>query len=236
MKREPVFLVIDNVTDDEHLQKEAHDYLMVGFHPESRIVITSRSKVILQDLVPDVKFCMPMPPLTQAEAGAIFLRSSAPMKSITMLTDEERTIIGLCIQQCLFESDEDVFFWRKKSYHPLALSALGDFFYRFHRNKSMLLWKDHLEKNKNLLKDVWKSKPSIMSIIDLQFSTLHPSEQLLFLDIALYRKHWDIWGLRMWVEWLSGLHEEKPTVVERKVSTNLFLCSRWVDYLFVYYW
>jgi hypothetical protein len=101
MKREPVFLVIDNVTDVNSSWKEACGYLAVGFHPESRIVITSRSKENIRKLVVDIPFCVPMPRLSVMEAGELFLRSAAPSMSVFRLTDEQQRIVGLCIQQCL---------------------------------------------------------------------------------------------------------------------------------------
>ena len=241
MKRGPIFLAIDNVSNDASSWKEAHEYLTVGFHPESRIMITSRSEVIVQDLLPGVEFCMPMPRLSVQEAGAMFLRSAAPTKSICGLTDEERRILGLCIQQCLFVSDQDELesdsgddelqflssvhkrSLLRESYHPLALSALGDFFYRFMGNSQMLRWKDQLEKNEVPVKDVWK-EPSIRSIIGLQFSALDPSEQLLFLDVALYTKYWlDTMDCITSFDMLCGWHEENPTVMKRKVSVTLSL-------------
>jgi hypothetical protein len=103
--REPVFLAIDNVTGDECSWKEAQQYLMLGFHPLSRILITSRCEANVQDLLPGVNFCMAVPRLRVQEAGEIFLKSAAPMKSIFGLTDEERRIVGLCIQQCLFAAE-----------------------------------------------------------------------------------------------------------------------------------
>ena len=239
IKREPVFLVIDNVINDERSWKEAHDYLTVGFHPESRIVITSRSRVIVQDLLPDVQFCKPMPKLSEREAGEIFLKSAAPMKSYSSLTDEERRILKLCTKLCRFRTEEDPSYetrsvslgddderWRSYSYHPLALSALGDFFYRFISNKNMLLWKEHLAENKVLLNDVWKSS-NVLRIVGMQFSTFHQNEQLLFLDIVLYGKMWlevtseRPQSFKAWLDWLSVLHEESPAVVERRVSTNI---------------
>jgi hypothetical protein len=211
MKREPVFLAIDNVTNDLISRREVEEYLTVGFHPESRIMITSRSEVVVQDLLPGVEFCMPMPRLSVQEAGAIFLRSAAPTKSICALTAEERRVLGLCIELCMFESDQSelrtesgddalqflssehvsTLWW--KSYHPLALLALGDFFYRSRvrsiEKSHMLGWKDLLEKNEVCVKDLLKN-PSIRSTIHAQFSVLDPSAQLLFLDIALFIHYW----------------------------------------------
>lgn len=72
MKEEPVFLVIDNVTNDDHLLREARDYLMVEFHPKSRILITSMSKLILKDLLREMNFYMPMQNLMNEEARTLF--------------------------------------------------------------------------------------------------------------------------------------------------------------------
>jgi hypothetical protein len=128
--------------------------------------------------------------------------------------------------------------WRSYSYHPLALSALGDFFYRFISNKNMLLWKEHLAENKVLLNDVWKSS-NVLRIVGMQFRTFHQNEQLLFLDIALYGETWlevtreggeSPRSFKAWLDWLSVLHEESPAVVERRVST--FLPSR-MPFLFL---
>lgn len=158
MKLEPVFLAIDNVTNDDSSWKEAHEYLIVGFHSQSRVMITSRSVSNIQDLLPDIKFCIPMPRLTVKDARELFLRSAAPLKFTFTLTDDERRIVGLCILQCLFEW-EQYRFWsepnkdelrflldkhvcdkRRKSYHPGALSAFGDFFRKYFSNAGMLRW------------------------------------------------------------------------------------------------
>lgn len=240
VRREPVFLAIDNVTGDESSLREAREYLEVGFHPKSKILITSTSLVNVQDLLPGSQFCMAMPRLRVKEAAEIFLKSAAPMKSISGLTDEEQRIVGLCIQQCLVEAEDYGDFCEpdveekqllidcresRRSYHPLALSALGDFFRRYSSNTHMLRWKDHLEKNVDLFKDVWSSPDGIGRIIGLQFSILHPSEQLLFLDIALYLKFFSAeeeegyLQRSRWLERVSKLHDVTAAVMERKVST-----------------
>ncbi|KAG0605267.1 hypothetical protein M758_9G044500 [Ceratodon purpureus] len=240
--REPVFLALDNVTGDESSLREAREYLEVGFHPKSRILITSTSSVNVQDLLPGSQFCMAMPRLRVKEAGEIFLRSAAPMKSISGLSDEEQRIVALCLQECLFEweGDEDwcepdveekqlfiesdVWELRRRSYHPLALSALGDFFRRYSSNTHMLRWKDRLETSMDSFKDVWSCPNGIGRIIGLQFSSLHPIEQLLFLDIALYSRYFFCYSENpylhgdRWLEWVSELHDVTATVMKRKVQ------------------
>ena len=43
LKREPVLLVVDNVNDDNINWIEANQYVMAGFRPQSKVMITSRS-------------------------------------------------------------------------------------------------------------------------------------------------------------------------------------------------
>ncbi|KAG0605382.1 hypothetical protein M758_9G054400 [Ceratodon purpureus] len=241
--REPVFLAIDNVTGDESSLREAREYLMLGFHPKSRMLITSRSVVNVQDLLSGSQFCMAMPRLRVKEAGEIFLRSAAPMKSMSGLTDEERRIVGLCIQQCLVEAEgeevscelnveekqlifkSDLWELRGRSYHPVALSALGDFFRRYSSNTPMLRWKDQLRPSRDPFKDVWSFPDGIGRIIGLQFSSLHPSEQLLFLDIVLYSRDFFVFLVNFnidyryrWLDWVSELHDVSAAVMERKLQ------------------
>ncbi|KAG0605393.1 hypothetical protein M758_9G055500 [Ceratodon purpureus] len=233
--REPVFVALDNVTGDVFSLREARRYLQVRFHPKSRILITSRSVVNVRDLLPGSQFCMAIPRLTVEEAGEIFLRSAAPMRSISGLTDEERRIVGLCIQQCLVEADGDEEkqlsiesdVWGR-IYHPLALSALGDFFHRLSSNSHILRWKDHLKTRKDLIKDVLSHPNVIERMIGLQFSILYPSDQLLFLDIALYSRSFGL-SERLkgsskrrirsrWLEWVSELHGVTAAVMERRLQ------------------
>lgn len=250
LKREPVFLVIDNVTDndaDDNSWKEANEYLMAGFHPESRVVITSRSRSSIRGLVPGIQFCMPMPRLNVTEAGELFMRSAVPEKSIFGHSAEEQRIVALCIRECLFFEagvcdsgedeegvlllEEDVHKAREMRYHPVALSALGDFFRRYFSNTEiMLCWPNHLKENKDPLWDLWKSSNGIGGIIGLQFHSLHPSERLLFLDVAALIDD-DFTGIYLhnnfndgipW-DWLCKVHDKTRSDMERQVSTLLIL-------------
>jgi len=86
IKYERVFLVLDNITNDVHLLQEVKDYLEMEFHPESRSMITSSSKAILEDLLPKTELYMQMPTLMVEEAGELFLKRAAPTKAICELT------------------------------------------------------------------------------------------------------------------------------------------------------
>jgi len=215
-KRGPMFLILDNITSNAHLLHEVQDYLKMGFPPKSRIMMTSSSKTILEDLLPNMELYMPMPTLMVEEARVLFLKHAAPMKAISELTRQEQNIFGICIQKCWFSSPEGGF------YHPVALMALADFFSRLGRVKGnqLLVWMDHLEKEMDLVKDILRSSEDLFGILGLQFSTFDFSEKLLFLDLALYSGYFlNVWNYHGGsIGWLCRLHDESPTIIERKVS------------------
>jgi hypothetical protein len=87
MSREPVLLVIDNLINDESSRREDHEYLTIGFHPRSKVIITARSKEVLHHLVPGMELCMSIPILNEEEARIIFLRSAAPTKCFSLSSE-----------------------------------------------------------------------------------------------------------------------------------------------------
>ena len=216
MKREPVFLVIDNIIDDSGSRMEASAYLEAGFHPHSKIMITSRSEDIVQALFRDSSstFCKAMPDLTEEEAGFIFLQRAAPRSQLDALTDGEKRVLKLCLCQCCFSSVGGPI--RKHQYHPLALRALAVYYHEID-SMNILSWEKHLE-------DLDKFKHSressdIFGILGLQFSTFDVRKKLLFLDLALY--YGTSWkGLDRCLSWLADIHEETRRAMECQVSVT----------------
>lgn len=234
---QPVFLVIDNV--DVESFNEAQEYLNSLFHPKSKIMVTARSQQIVMDLLSDShskeptyfsEFCKPVPDLTEEEAGTIFLRNAAPKKTLSKLTDEERRILRLCVQQCRFLPDVSIVNESSRQYHPLALLALGNYFFELSRIQSQP-WDTYFTRDKLF----WELEPNINAILGKQFSTFDESEQLLFFDIALYGKEWITASIETsverhsnfedWVTWLTGLHGEEQDV-KIKVRCLLLAVTR----------
>lgn len=223
MKRQSaVFLVIDDVASDQHSLDEARAYLEAGFCPKSRIMVTSTSQKIVIDLLSNSKFSKPVPALTEEEAGTIFLRTAAPGRILSALTVEERRNLGLCVEQCRFRRDG--VFYNDNQYHSLALRALANYFRNQHMNrKSLSVWEKCLENVKR------GSSPDLFDILELQFKSLDETEQLIFLDIALFGNEWvasvindSTPGLEDWLTWLAGLHmDTSRQSVEDIVSISL---------------
>lgn len=216
MKREPVFLVIDNITDDSASRMEASAYLDAGFHPHSKIMITSRSEDIVQALFrdPNSTFCKAMPDLTEEEAGFIFLQRAAPRKALDACTDEEKRVLKLCLRQCCFSSHEGPI--REQQYHPLALRALAVYYHEID-NMNILSWEKHLEDLDKLKHS--RESSDVFGILGLQFSTFDTRKKLLFLDLALY--YGTSWkSLKNCVRWLADIHEDTRRAIECQVSVS----------------
>jgi len=61
----PVLLVIDNVGVDQDSVDEARAFVKAGFCSQSRIMITSRGRGIVKQVLPDAaQCCKPVPSLT----------------------------------------------------------------------------------------------------------------------------------------------------------------------------
>lgn len=216
MKREPVFLVIDNITDDSASRMEALAYLEAGFHPHSKIMITSRSEDVVQALFTDPMstFCKAMPNLTEEEAGFIFLKRAAPQRAIDTLTDEEKRVLKLCLGQCRFSSDGRPI--RGKQYHPLALRALAVYYHEID-NINVLSWEKYFEDLDKLKHS--RESSDVFGILGLQFSTFDMKKKLLFLDLALY--YGTSWkSFENCVSWLAEIHEERRRAMECQVSVT----------------
>ena len=199
--KEPVFLAVDNVQDDEASRQEARDYLKCVCCEGSIVLITSRSRAILEDVLSDPKCCKPVPTLTEEECMELFLQIAIPkMKLATYNEEQVQTLRRICTRYCFFSVQEgassaiaELVFKDYKPmiviksgheknghYHPLAIRAVASFLH------DVLL-------EKNTRERIWDgrimlphSREDIFSILALGFDSLSLKAKQLFLDAALY--------------------------------------------------
>lgn len=222
LKQEKVFLVIDNVLD-EHSVDEARRYLEVDYHYESKILITSRSQEIVEELLHESNFCKPMPDLIEEEAIKIFLNKCSLGNKLYNLTNEVRQKVGSCIKQCMFSHDGS---YSSTSidgtlYHPMVLAALGSYFLEIERTNGHLNWANCLKVVDNF--KVSRHFSDIFQNLKLRFETFDEITKLLFLDIALYGEVYMTSTFNgfpdnnKWVTWLAGVHGEPREVIREQV-------------------
>jgi hypothetical protein len=158
----PVFLAVDNVQDDEASRQEARDYLKCVCCEGSIVLITSRSRVILEDVLSDPKCCKPVPTLTEVESMELFLQIAMPKMKLASFDEEQvRALWKNCTRYCffsvqegassgivepVFKDDRPMIVTKTGDeenghYHPLAIRAVASFLHdRLLENSSMLSW------------------------------------------------------------------------------------------------
>ena len=195
----PVFLAVDNVQDDEASRQEARDYLKCVCCEGSIVLITSRSRVILEAVLSDPKCCKPVPTLTEVESMELFLQIAMPKMKLASFDEEQvRALRMTCTRHCFFSAQEDapsgigeVVFKGDRPmiviksgdeenghYHPLAIRAVASFLHdRFLGNYNMLSWDGDIM--------LHHSREDIFGILGLGFDALSDKAKQLFLDVAL---------------------------------------------------
>ncbi|PWA54141.1 toll/interleukin-1 receptor (TIR) domain-containing protein [Artemisia annua] len=158
--RERVLIVLDNVDNRAQLEVLAGSHSWFG--PETRIIITSRNKQLLNDvdMIYNIKF------LTDDEAIWLF-RRHALRKRVHIEDDDE--IVKL--------SEEVVFYARGL---PLALKVLGLALC----NNDMSEWRDTLDRLQKIPED------GILEVLKISYDGLNIDGKELFLDIACFFRHW----------------------------------------------
>ena len=195
----PVFLAVDNVQDDEASRQEARDYLKCVCCEGSIVLITSRSRVILEDVLSDPKCCKPVPTLTEEESMELFLQKAKPkMKLASFHNEQVRVLRKICTRYCFFSVHEgassgigELVFKDDRTvkviksgheknghYHPLAIRAVASFLHDRSLDNSGQSWDGDVM--------LPYSREDIFSSLGLEFDSLSHKAKQLFIDVALY--------------------------------------------------
>ena len=213
MQKQAVFLAIDNVSDNTKSIELAKYLLSAGFDEKSVVIVTARSLDVLKikHLDIDDSDCLEMPELEEEEAKSLFLQHA-----ICDMLPEERNavddkIISLCIKRCYFQKHRG---GESYHYHPLALKVLGVQlgFDKYDPDR----WASQL-KEFDTFNPRGELEHPIFSSLRVSFDTLEPSDQLLFLDVALSVPESNEYGWSVF-EWLSMVHGISVSNVMKVVS------------------
>lgn len=141
LKKQPVFLAVDDVREDLDSCQEVQTYLSY-LCPGSKIIITARSQNIVLSVIGRSMFCKPIPHLKKPEALSLFLKIATPKRISTPLDPMETWALGECLQMCFFPVDDEANHnlfpleavvdpsvpIKVGHYHPLALRAVASYF------------------------------------------------------------------------------------------------------------
>lgn len=98
LETQPVFLAVDDVREDVDSCQEVRTYLSY-LCPGSKIIITARSRSIVENVIGLPMFCKPIPPLNEPEALFLFLKIAAPKRS--SLDPKETRVLRKCLRMFL---------------------------------------------------------------------------------------------------------------------------------------
>lgn len=164
-------MILDNVSDDHIFFEEARTLLNLPFKNGSLILVTARSRIVLENLKIPKKATMKIPALSTVEANALFSQHAGCDR--TSLTEGQKKLMENFVERCSFSVEG----MASKEYHPLALKVLGT------------RVGPHPEKWQNIRIDFKyyenEDRHPIFSILRSSYDALNPDYQRMFLDIAI---------------------------------------------------
>ncbi|KAG0556588.1 hypothetical protein KC19_11G065200 [Ceratodon purpureus] len=179
LHKHKVFLAIGNVWDSSVSRDTGLTFLQAGFHCDSMVLVTARTRDILVRLGIDENHCMEMPELDKEEATKLFLHHALPYYS--QLEGPQRDVVEQCVERCWFHKGGAVSTARFQ-YVPLAIKVLAG--QLGESSKDPLDWREQMSKpNFNLSQE--RVHP-IFSILRTGYDSLSVTQQLLFMDVALF--------------------------------------------------
>lgn len=178
-----VFLAIDNVWNEDICREQAEALLGMGFHPSSLVIVTSRSRELLEWLRIHKECCFEMPELDKGDATAVLLQAAAPGYDTGSMTDSQRVAVDKVVERCFLTKGPISCTDSEKQYVPLVLEVLGRQLCLPLGGSSVKLtkWVDRLD-----LKRSNQKQHPIFSVLRLSYDNLPSSKhRSIFLDVAL---------------------------------------------------
>lgn len=177
VRRKETFLAIDNVSPETATQ--ASVYLDFGFHENSVVLVTARTRSILTShLQIDERDCMEMPDLEKNEATRLFLKRVGLGDDSVWIKDHDN-IVQKCVEECLYSKGDDA----DHHYHPLSLLVLGGQL----RSVDPSKWQGILAEEPDIKFNLSGEMPHpVFSIFERSYYSLGRAEQLLFMDVAFF--------------------------------------------------
>jgi hypothetical protein len=212
----PVFLVVDNVSVTT--QDEAKWYVSCKFPTDSFVLVTSRRRDLLENVLEDERYCKPFPILDPEEAQLLFLSNAASKSNKSLveepLTSEELEVVEECLRKCCVGPKEEFI-----TFIPRMLTAFASFL----KDKGNIMgWKEYVDYADN--------------VIGHEYDALDDTSKLIFLDLAIFANemcytHMDFHAELEWeehdtsrllkTEFLAMLHGIPIHDAEKKVGCIL---------------
>ena len=227
-----VFLAIDNVWNEDVSREQAEALLGIGFHPDSLVIVTSRSRGLLEWMGIHEECCFEIPGLEKRDAIEVLLQSAAPGCDFQSMAAYKRAAVDMLVERCFMRKGPTSSAGTEKQYVPLALKALG----RLCRLPLLRRTPTELKKWVDNLDLKWPDQKEhpIFSVLGLSYANLPSSlHKSIFLDVALCvptQQDNTSSSVIDVCKWLSMVYGMDVDAILRAVSL-IYQMSNWMDAL-----
>ena len=210
-----LFLVVDNVWDQQHSREEARSFLSLPFKKGSVVLVTARSIEILNlfDNIIPRENCFSTPFLDTDAATNLFLNAVGG-KTLSDLEPKKQTLTLTFVRSCCFSLPGPLC---GGEYHPLALRVLGGYVGQYTGP-----WEDIKVDFKSVGENE-KIDP-LFSVLEIGWEALSTKCRSLFLDVVhfselrLFGREEDYFR-----KWYCTIYNEENANVREWVSPSLHL-------------
>jgi len=213
VRRRRLFLVVDNVWDQQTSREEARSFLDLPFKKGSVVLVTARSIQILnlfKNVIP-WEDCFSTPFLDTHAATNLFL-NSAGYKSLSELEPKEQALTTTFVRSCWFSMPGSS---DGRQYHPLALRVLGGYVGQY-----MGPWENIKIDFKSFGEN--EKKDPLFSVLEIGWEGLSPECRSLFLEIVQILGSYVSHDVQAFFKWYCAIFD----VVEENVLERLRILKR----------
>ena len=217
VSRHRLFLVVDNVWDQQDSIKEARSFLSLPFKEGSVVLATARSSniLVLLEKIPWPN-CFSTPFLDIDTATNLFVNAVGD-KTFSELDLNKQTLTKTFVRSCYFSRPGS---FLGEEYHPLALEVLGRY---------VGLYPGRWEDIKVDFKSVGENeqRDPLFSVLEVGWEGLSKTCQSLFLDVVHFLETRlsgrDDRDDDDFPKWYCAIHNEENANVHHWVSPSLHL-------------
>ena len=223
-----LFLVVDNVWDQQDLIKEARSFLSLPFKEGSVVLVTARSMEILnllKNIIPREN-CFSTPFLDTDAATNLFLNAVGD-KTFSKLDLNKQTLTKTFVRSCCFSLPDSYY---GQEYHPLALRVLGRYVGQYPGPWENIKV-DFISMGEN------EEIDPLFSMLEIAWEPLATKCRSLFLDVVHFSETRQIFQRSEddFLKWYCAISNEEHANVHHWVSPSLhwhvflFVCLDWSE-------
>lgn len=198
IRKHRLFLVVDNVWNQQNSIQEANSFLSLPFKNGSVVLVTARSLEILNIFKKTIRWkdCFLTPFLHKDAATKLFLNSAGYKLQADLESKDQASKLSTFVDSCYFSMPG----FMGREYHPLALKVLGAYVGQYTGS-----W-ENIKIDFKSIGENEKIDP-LFSVLEIGWETLSTNYRNLFLDLVQFITHYGEYGrkemVQIFLKWYS---------------------------------